>query len=163
MNTFKLSQEQSYLRDLLKDEQDSERAEMLLQAVDDLESEKRLVILSSLEELDKDIDYMTEKMKELQSMKKLQQDKKEKLKTILLKSLQDSGEKSAQVDGYKISRRTGVDRVVVDDEFLLSDEFKKVKVEVDSTKLKKYLKENTSEYAHLEKGPESLMIKFSGV
>ena len=114
MNTYELNQQQNELRDILRDETDADQIEMLLQAIDDLESEKLEVCLSEIEELDKDIDFMKDRISQLQEKKKLQEQKKEKLKEICLHTLQQTGEKSRQVGDVKISRRKGVKKAIID-------------------------------------------------
>jgi hypothetical protein len=160
MNTYELELEQANLRDMLRDENDPEQCEMLLQAIDDLESEKLEICLSEIEELDKDIDYMKNRISQLQEKKKLQEYKKTKLKEICLHALQESGEKSRQVGDIKISRRKGVKKAVIDTEILLPKEYLEVIEKPKTREILKALKEGKPvEGAHLEEGDETLTIK----
>jgi hypothetical protein len=160
MNTYELELEQANLRDMLRDESDPDQCEMLLQAIDDLESEKLEICLSEIEELDKDIDYMKNRISQLQEKKKLQEYKKTKLKEICLHALQESGEKSRQVGDIKISRRKGVKKAVIDTEILLPKEYIEVVEKPKTREILKALKEGkTVDGAHLEEGDETLTIK----
>ena len=160
MNTYELTENQSLLRDMLRDETDQEQVEMLLQAIDDLESEKLEICLSEIEELDKDIEFMKNRIGQLQEKKKLQEIKKSKLKEICLKSLQENGEKSRQVGDVKISRRKGVKKAVIDTKILLSKEYVEIIEKPKTREILKALKEGKAvDGAHLEEGEESLMIK----
>ena len=160
MNTYELTENQSLLRDMLRDETDQEQVEMLLQAIDDLESEKLEICLSEIEELDKDIEFMKNRISQLQEKKKLQEIKKTKLKEICLKSLQESGEKSRQVGDVKISRRKGIKKAVIDAGILLPKEYVETIEKPCTREILKALKEGkVVDGAHLEEGEESLMIK----
>lgn len=160
MNTYELTIEQANLRDMLRDESDPEQCEMLLQAIDDLESEKLEVCLSEIEELDKDINFMKGRISQLQEKKKLQEQKKEKLKEICLHTLQQAGEKSRQVGDIKISRRKGVKKAVIDTEILLPKEYLEIVEKPRMRDILKALKEGkTVDGAHLEDGDETLTIK----
>lgn len=160
MNTYELTENQSLLRDMLRDETEPDQVEMLLQAIDDLESEKLEICLSEIEELDKDIEFMKNRISQLQEKKKLQEAKKSKLKEICLKSLQESGEKSRQVGDVKISRRKGVKKAVIDTEILLPKEYIETIEKPRTREILKALKEGkVVDGAHLEEGEESLMIK----
>lgn len=160
MNTYELTENQSLLRDMLRDETEPDQVEMLLQAIDDLESEKLEICLSEIEELDKDIEFMKNRISQLQEKKKLQETKKSKLKEICLKSLQESGEKSRQVGDVKISRRKGVKKAVIDTEILLPKEYVEVIEKPRTREILKALKDGkVVDGAHLEEGEESLMIK----
>lgn len=160
MNTYELTVEQANLRDMLRDESDPEQCEMLLQAIDDLESEKLEICLSEIEELDKDINFMKDRISQLQEKKKLQEQKKEKLKEICLHTLQQAGEKSRQVGDVKISRRKGIKKAVVDTEILLPKEYLEIVEKPRMRDILKALKEGkTVDGAHLEDGDETLTIK----
>lgn len=160
MNTYELSLEQANLRDMLRDESDPDQCEMLLQAIDDLESEKLEICLSEIEELDKDIDYMKNRISQLQEKKKLQEYKKTKLKEICLYTLQVFGEKSRQVGDIKISRRKGVKKAIIDTEILLPKEYIEIIEKPKTREILKALKEGkTVDGAHLEEGDETLTIK----
>lgn len=160
MNTYELTIEQANLRDMLRDESDPEQCEMLLQAIDDLESEKLEVCLSEIEELDKDINFMKGRISQLQEKKKLQEQKKEKLKEICLHTLQQAEEKSRQVGDVKISRRKGVKKAVIDTEILLPKEYLEIVEKPRMRDILKALKEGkTVDGAHLEDGDETLTIK----
>lgn len=160
MNTYELTENQSLLRDMLRDETSPDQVEMLLQAIDDLESEKLEICLSEIEELDKDIEFMKNRIGQLQEKKKLQETKKSKLKEICLRSLQESGEKSRQVGDVKISRRKGVKKAVIDTEILLPKEYVETIEKPRTREILKALKEGkVVDGAHLEEGEESLMIK----
>lgn len=160
MNTYELNQQQNELRDILRDETDADQIEMLLQAIDDLESEKLEVCLSEIEELDKDIDFMKDRISQLQEKKKLQEQKKEKLKEICLHTLQQTGEKSRQVGDVKISRRKGVKKAIIDTEILLPKEYLEIVEKPRMRDILKALKEGkTVDGAHLEDGDETLTIK----
>lgn len=84
MNTYELTIEQANLRDMLRDESDPEQCEMLLQAIDDLESEKLEVCLSEIEELDKDINFMKGRISQLQEKKKIARTEERKTQRDLL-------------------------------------------------------------------------------
>lgn len=160
MNTYELTENQSLLRDMLRDETEPDQVEMLLQAIDDLESEKLEICLSEIEELDKDIDYMKNRISQLQEKKKLQETKKAKLKELCLHTLQESGEKSRQVGDIKISRRKGVKKAVIDTEILLPKEYIEIVEKPRTREILKALKDGkVVDGAHLEEGEESLMIK----
>lgn len=160
MNTYELAVEQANLRDMLRDESDPEQCEMLLQAIDDLESEKLEVCLSEIEELNKDIDYMKNRISQLQEKKKLQETKKTRLKELCLHTLQKSGEKSRQVGDIKISRRKGVKKAVIDTEILLPKEYLEIVEKPNTREILKALKEGKAvDGAHLEEGDETLVIK----
>ena len=160
MNTYELSQQQNELRDMLRDETDADQIEMLLQAIDDLESEKLEICLSEVEELDKDIEFMKNRISQLQEKKKIQEAKKVKLKEICLHTLQQSGEKSRQVGDVKISRRKGVKKAIIDTEILLPKEYLEIIEKPKTREILKALKEGkTVDGAHLEEGDETLTIK----
>lgn len=160
MNTYELTENQSLLRDMLRDETEPDQVEMLIQAIDDLESEKLEICLSEIEELDKDIEFMKNRINQLQEKKKLQETKKNKLKEICLRSLQNSGEKSRQVGDVKISRRKGVKKAVIDTEILLPKEYLEIVEKPRMRDILKALKEGkTVDGAHLEDGDETLTIK----
>ena len=160
MNTYELSQQQNELRDMLRDETDADQIEMLLQAIDDLESEKLEICLSEVEELDKDIEFMKNRISQLQEKKKIQEAKKVKLKEICLHTLQQSGEKSRQVGDVKISRRKGVKKAIIDTEILLPKEYLEITEKPKTREILKALKEGkTVDGAHLEEGDETLTIK----
>ena len=160
MNTYELSQQQNELRDMLRDETDADQIEMLLQAIDDLESEKLEICLSEVEELDKDIEFMKNRISQLQEKKKIQEAKKVKLEEICLHTLQQSGEKSRQVGDVKISRRKGVKKAIIDTEILLPKEYLEIIEKPKTREILKALKEGkTVDGAHLEEGDETLTIK----
>ena len=160
MNTYELNQQQNELRDILRDETDADQIEMLLQAIDDLESEKLEVCLSEIEELDKDIDFMKVRISQLQEKKKLQEQKKEKIKEICLHTLQRAGEKSRQVGDVKISRRKGIKKAIIDTEILLPKEYLEIVEKPRMRDILKALKEGrTVDGDHLEDGDETLTIK----
>lgn len=160
MNTYELTKQQMELRDMLRDETEADQIEMLLQAIDDIESEKLEICLSEIEELDKDIDYMKNRISQLQEKKKIQEAKKVKLKEICLRTLQESGEKSRQVGDVKISRRKGVKKAIIDTEILLPKEYLEIIEKPKTREILKALKEGkTVDGAHLEEGDETLTIK----
>lgn len=133
-----------------------------LEAVEGEFNDKALSIAKLVENLNGDTSTIDAEIKRLQARKTVITNKQKQLREYLLFNMQESGITKIDCPLFKISLRKGVEKVVIDNEMQIPDEFAKVEVvtKIDKNEVKKQLKAGTEiPGARLERGETTLLIK----
>ena len=133
-----------------------------LEAVEGEFNDKALSIAKLVENLNGDTSTIDAEIKRLQARKAAITNKQKQLRDYLLFNMQESGITKIDCPLFKISLRKGVEKVVIDNEARIPDEFAKVEVvtKIDKNEVKKQLKSGIEiPGARLERGETTLSIK----
>ena len=133
-----------------------------LEAVEGEFNDKALSIAKLVENLNGDTSTIDAEIKRLQARKTSITNKQKHLRDYLLFNMQESGITKIDCPLFKISLRKGMEKVVIDNEMQIPDEFAKVEVvtKIDKNEVKKHLKAGVEiPGARLERGETTLLIK----
>lgn len=133
-----------------------------LEAVEGEFNDKALSIAKLVENLNGDTSTIDAEIKRLQARKTAITNKQKQLRDYLLFNMQESGITKIDCPLFKISLRKGMEKVVIDNEMQIPDEFAKVEVvtKIDKNEVKKQLKAGAEiPGARLERGETTLLIK----
>ena len=102
---------------------------------------------------------IAEEIRRLQDRKATFGNRTRRLKEYLLFQLRRLNNPKLETDLHTVSIRKGVESVCVDDQDLLPPDFIKIERSVRKAELKAALKEGPVDGAHLERGPEYVVVK----
>lgn len=157
MHLYEISEQyHEALTTLTEDEFDQETIENTLEAIQGEFEEKGKQVAAFTQNINSDIGVIDKRIKELQARKRVMQNRQSSLKNYLHKNMEATGITKIESPYMTISIRKCPPSVVIDDEGLIPDEFKKVEVKVDKTAIKNA---NGCPGAHIEQGKTTVQIK----
>jgi hypothetical protein len=133
-----------------------------LEAVEGEFNEKAVAIIKFSENLSGDVSVIDAEIKRLQARKAAIQNKQKSMREYLLYNMQASGITKISCPLFTASIRKGVERVIIDDENKIPDNFVSVEVvtKVDKNSLKRELKAGTEiPGARIERGDDTIVIR----
>ena len=104
-------------------------------------------------------DVIAAEIRRLQNRKRMFGNRRDRLKEYLRYQLSRLNQSTVETDLHTVFLRKGAMRVVVDDLEALPEDYQRVTVEADKSGLKSALKDADIPGAHLERGPDYVVIK----
>lgn len=150
------------LKSILSEDFDEQTLKDTLEAVGGEFNDKAISIIKLAENLNGDTSVIDAEIKRLQARKSAITNKQKQLREYLIYNMQESGISKVECPLFTASLRKGVEKVVIDNEMQIPDEFAKVEVvtKIDKNEIKKQLKAGAEiPGARLERGETTLLIK----
>lgn len=141
---------------------DSETMNDTLEAIQSEFNDKAIAILSFTENMNSDIDAISNEIKRLQGRKSVLENRKKRLREYLLYNMEKSGINKIECPYFTASLRKGVEVVEVVDVESIPDEYIEMQVteKVDKTAIKRDLKAGIEiNGASLKRNPTTIAIK----
>ena len=160
MNLYELSQEFKQLQELDIDTSSQLYIDTLESLTIPLEN-KAQNIVKLTKSWESNISAIDNEIKRLQERKKVQQNKIDRLRNYLRDNMESCGIDKIECEYFTITlKKAGQPVVIIDDESLIDEAFKKVSVSIDKVALKNALKSgDIVKGAHLEDSKRGLLIK----
>lgn len=141
---------------------DSETMSDTLEAIQGEFNDKAIAILSFTENMNGDIDALSNEIKRLQGRKTVLENRKKRLREYLLHNMEASGINEIECPYFTASLRKGSESVDIDDLESIPDEYVKVEVKEtpDKTAIKRDLKAGIEiNGVSLKRGATTIVIK----
>lgn len=141
---------------------DSETMSDTLEAIQGEFNDKAIAILSFTENMNSDIDALSNEIKRLQGRKSILENRKKRLREYLLYNMEKSGINKIECPYFTASLRKGVEVVEVVDVESIPDEYIEMQVteKVDKTAIKRDLKAGIEiDGVSLKRNPTTITIK----
>ena len=125
-------------------------------------NDKAVAILSFAENMNSDIDALSNEIKRLQARKKVFENRKARLREYLLYNMEKSGITKIECPQFTASLRKGVESVEIQDQNSLPDEYVSIEVieKADKSAIKRDLKAGKEiKGATLVRGANTIVIK----
>lgn len=150
------------LKSILSDDFDEQTLKDTLEAVGGEFNDKAVSIIKLAENLSGDTSVIDAEIKRLQARKSAIANKQKQLREYLIYNMQESGITKVECPLFTASLRKGVEKVVIDNEMLIPDEYAQIEVvtKVNKAEIKKQLRSGVEiPGARLERGETTLLIK----
>lgn len=150
------------LKSILSEDFDEQTLKDTLEAVGGEFNDKAISIIKLAENLNGDTSVIDAEIKRLQARKSAITNKQKQLREYLIYNMQESGISKVECPLFTASLRKGVEKVVIDNEMLIPDEYAQIEVvtKVNKTEIKKQLKAGAEiPGARLERGETTILIK----
>lgn len=150
------------LKSILSEDFDEQTLKDTLEAVGGEFNDKAISIIKLAENLNGDTSVIDAEIKRLQARKSAITNKQKQLREYLIYNMQESGISKVECPLFTASLRKGVEKVVIDNEMLIPDEYAQIEVvtKVNKTEIKKQLKAGVEiPGARLERGETTILIK----
>lgn len=150
------------LKSILSEDFDEQTLKDTLEAVGGEFNDKAISIIKLAENLNGDTSVIDAEIKRLQARKSAITNKQKQLREYLIYNMQESGISKVECPLFTASLRKGVEKVVIDNEMLIPDEYAQIEVvtKINKTEIKKQLKAGAEiPGARLERGETTILIK----
>lgn len=150
------------LKSILSEDFDEQTLKDTLEAVGGEFNDKAISIIKLAENLNGDTSVIDAEIKRLQARKSAITNKQKQLREYLIYNMQESGISKVECPLFTASLRKGVEKVIIDNEMLIPDEYAQIEVvtKVNKTEIKKQLKAGAEiPGARLERGETTILIK----
>ena len=156
---YELTSDMKGLEDL---DLDSETLSDTLEGLTGEFNQKAIAILSFTENMNSDIEALSNEIKRLQARKKVYENRKQRLREYLLHNMEASGINKIECPLFTASLRKGVESVEIQDQSLIPDDYVKIEVveKADKAAIKRDLKAGKEiNGATLKRGATTITIK----
>jgi len=150
------------LKELESSDFDEQTLKDTLEAVGGEFNDKAVALLKVIENLNGDTSTIDDEINRLKARKTAIANRQKSMRQYLLFNMQESGINKIQCPLFTASLRKGSERVVIDDELVIPDEYAQIEVvtKIDKNAIKRDLKAGKEiPGARIERGETTILIK----